>query len=216
MRITIIGCGRVGAGLARQLALDGHEVTAVDSDAAAFERLRPGFTGRTVAGTALDRGVLVQAGIEQADALAAVTGSDELNAVVARLAVDRFGVPRVVARMYDPRQADLYRRLGILTISPVAWGIGRLSELLALTDVGTLLTLGAGQVDLTQIAVPPALDGRRCGELEVAGEIDVVAITRGARTFLPDSELPLRAGDIAYVVVAAGAGTRLETLLGSG
>jgi trk system potassium uptake protein TrkA len=216
MRITIIGCGRVGAGLARQLALDGHEVTAVDSDAAAFERLRPGFTGRTVAGTALDRGVLVQAGIEQADALAAVTGSDELNAVVARLAVDRFGVPRVVARMYDPRQADLYRRLGILTISPVAWGIGRLSELLALTDVGTLLTLGAGQVDLTQIAVPPALDGRRCGELEVAGEIDVVAITRGARTFLPDAELPLRAGDIAYVVVAAGAGTRLETLLGSG
>lgn len=214
MRITVIGCGRVGAGLARQLALDGHEVTVVDLDPEAFTRLPPGFPGRTVTGTGLDRPVLLAAGIEVADSLAAVTGSDEINAVVARLAVNRFRVPRVVARMYDPRQADLYRRLGITTISPVAWGIGRLSELLALKEVATVVTLGGGQVDLTHVAVPPALDGRPCAELEVAGEIDVVAISRGARTFIPDPRATLHTGDVAYVVVAAGAGERLQALLG--
>jgi trk system potassium uptake protein TrkA len=214
MKIMVIGCGRVGAGLARQLSLDGHDVVVVDSDPAAFARLAPGFPGRTVAGTALDRPVLVAAGVEDADALAAVTGSDEVNAVIARLAVNRFRVPRVVARMYDPRQADLYGRLGILTISPVAFGIGRLSELLALKDVATVATLGGGQVDLNQVSIPPALDGRPCSELEVAGEIDVAAVTRGARTFIPDTATRLHKGDVVYVVATAGAGERLQALLG--
>jgi trk system potassium uptake protein TrkA len=216
MRITVIGCGRVGAGLAGQLSLDGHDVTVADIDPTAFGRLAPGFSGRTVAGSGLDRPTLVTAGVESADAFAAVTGSDESNAVMARLAATRFRVPRVVARMYDPRQADLYRRLGILTISPVAWGIGRLSELLALKDVATVVTLGGGQVDLTEVFVPPALDGRPSSELEVAGEIGVAAITRGGRTFIPDPQALLHAGDVVYVVATAGAGERLQALLGGG
>lgn len=213
MKITVIGCGRVGSALARHLALDGHDITVVDSNPRALERLSEAFTGRRIAGSALERKVLLDAGIERADALAAVTGSDEVNAVVARLAVGRFRVPRVVARMYDPRQADLYRRLGILTISPVAWGVGRLSELLTLTEVATVASLGGGQVDLTQVSVTPVLDGRRCSELEAPGEMSVVAITRGARTFIPNGSSTLRSGDIVYVVTAAGAAERLQSLL---
>lgn len=214
MRIIVIGCGRVGAGLAKQLALDGHEVTVVDRDPAAFDRLPGGFPGSTIEGVGFDRGVLLSAGIEQADALAAVTGSDEANAVVARLAANRFRVPRVVARMYDPRQADLYQRLGSVTISPVAWGIGRLSELLLAKETATVFSLGGGQVDLTQVTVPPLLDGHLCSEIEVPGEIKVSSVARGARTFIPDGNTRLATGDIVYLVVASGAVSRLESLLG--
>lgn len=213
MRFAIIGCGRVGSALAAQLAGAGHEVTVVDVDVAAMGRLPHPFAGGSVVGSGLDRGVLVAAGVEAVDGLAAVTGSDEVNAVVARLAVNRFRVPRVVARMYDPRQADLYRRLGILTISPAAWGTSRLFELLTLKDVAGVVSLGGGQLDLTAVSVPAALDGRPCSELEVSGEIHVAAVARGARSFIPDPGTPLHAGDIAYVVVTAGAGQRLQTLL---
>src|SRR5512137_1649154 len=111
MRIIIIGCGRVGAGLAQTLSDRRHEVTIVDIDPAAFERLSPGFKGKTVIGVGFDREVLLQAGVERADGFAAVTSSDEANIVAARLARQVFRVPRVVARVYDPRQAEVYRRL---------------------------------------------------------------------------------------------------------
>ena len=214
MRAIVIGCGSVGEGLARRLSTQGHTVTVVDRDPGSLDRLGTAFGGRTVAGTGFDRGVLEEAGIGEADAVAAVTGSDEVNAVVARLATRRFRVPRVVARMYDPRQADLYRRLGVLTISPVAWGIGRLSELLTLRDVGTVVSLGSGQVDLVEVEVPALLAGRQTGELEAAGELRVVAVTRGGRTFVPDPPAVFARGDLIHVVVAAGAGARLQALLG--
>ncbi len=216
MRIIVTGCGRVGAGLAQRLALDGHQLAVIDSDPAAFERLPTGFPGKRLVGVGFDHSVLISAGIDAADALAAVMGSDEANAVVARLASIRFRVPRVVARIYDPREADLYRRLGTITISPVTWGVERLAELLVAKETSTVFSLGGGQVDLTQVTVPPALEGRRCRELEVPGEIEVSVITRGTRTFIPDSNARLEAGDIAYLVVAAGAADRLEQLLGTG
>ncbi len=124
MRIIIIGCGRMGAGLARTLTLRGLTVTVVDSDQAAFERLGPAFSGQTIAGVGFDREVLLKAGIARADGLAAVTSSDDANVVAARLGRQIFRVPRVVARLYDPRKAEIYRRLGIQTISTTAWGTG--------------------------------------------------------------------------------------------
>lgn len=214
MRVIVIGCGRVGSGLAHQLALDGHSITVVDSDPAALDRLPAGFPGERIVGFGIDRKVLLTAGIDRADALAAVTGSDEANSVVARVAVVRFRIPRVVARMYDPRQADLYRRLGIATISPVTWGIGRLSEALMARQVATVFSLGSGQVDLNQITVPSRLDGRPCRELEVPGELAVTAVSRGGRTFIPDSSTPLHTADIVYLAVSAGASSRLEQLIG--
>lgn len=216
MRIVIVGCGRVGAGLAGSLALEGHDLIVIDRDPAAFARLPAGFAGRTIQGVGIDRAALEQAEIARADALAAVTGSDETNSVVARIALTRFQVPRVVARMYDPRQANLYRRLGTLAISPVEWGIGRLTELLTARDTESVLSLGGGQVDVTQVTATRQVTGRPCREIEVTGEIQVIAITRGARTFLPAASTVVASGDTLYLAVTAGAVGRLEELMGEG
>ncbi len=216
MKAVVIGCGRVGSGLAYLLELDGFEVTVIDQSPHAFDRLGEGFHGEVIIGKALDRGLLDRAGIARADALAAVTGSDETNAVLARLAVRHFHVPRVVARMYDPRQADLYRRLGVLTISPVEWSISRIGHLLSLRDVAPVTTLGTGQVHLVEASVLPGLAGRRAGELEVPGETRLIAVTRSGRTFLGDGNLPLEAGDVVSMAVTTGAEVRLQQLLGFG
>lgn len=111
MKIIIIGCGRVGARLAQTLSLKGCSVTVVDKDPTAFDRLGKSYQGRTVQGVGFDRDVLIEAGIEKADGLAAVMVSDEANAVAARIAKRMFRVPRVVARIYEPRKAEIYRRL---------------------------------------------------------------------------------------------------------
>lgn len=214
MKVVIVGCGRVGSGLATRLSLDGHEVTVVDIEPLAFERLPAVFAGRRVVGMGLDREVLVAAGVERADALAAVTGVDEVNAVVGRVAARRFRVPRVVARLYDPGAAEVYRRLGVLTVSPVAWAVGRLAELLVLVDVGTVTALGAGQVDLIEAVVPSILDDRPVSELEMAGETRAAVITRGGRTFVPDAGTRLHTGDVVALAVAGGGAERLEALLG--
>jgi trk system potassium uptake protein len=214
VRVVVVGCGRVGAGLATRLDLNGHDVRVVDRDLAAFSRLGSTFSGITVTGMGLDRHVLLEAGMERADALAAVTGSDEVNAVVGRIAARRFRVPRVAARMYDPRAAEVYRRLGVPTISPVAWGVGRLAELLVLIDVGSITTLGAGQVDLIEVVVPALLDDRPVGELEMPGEIRAAAVTRAGRTFVPDGATRLHGGDIVVLAVSGGGTERLESLLG--
>lgn len=197
-----------------RLAIDGHEVAVVDTDSDAFQRLGSSFGGRAIEGMALDREVLVSAGVERADSLAAVTGSDAINAVVARVAVRRFGVPRAVARLYDPGAAEIYRRLGVHTVSPVAWSIGRMAELLVLRDIGSVVALGAGQVDLVEAAVPALLENRPVSEMELAGEIRAAAVTRGGRTFVPDPATRLRAGDVVALAVTSGAAERLETLLG--
>jgi trk system potassium uptake protein TrkA len=214
MHVIVIGCGRVGSGLARRLGGQGHEVVVVDTDPGSLERLGAGFRGRYIRGVGFDADVLAGAGIGRADALAAVTGSDEVNGVVARVATQRFHVPRVVCRLYDPRQSELYRRLGILTISPVEWGIERLSELLLLKDVGGLRALGGGQVHLVEGMAGSGLAGRPVAELELPGEIRVVTVTRGSRSFVPDAGTMLSHGDLVTAVVAAAAAPRFEQLLG--
>jgi trk system potassium uptake protein TrkA len=188
----------------------------VDLDARSFERLGPGFGGRKLVGVGFDLEVLERAGIRQVDALAAVTGSDEANAVVGRLATRHFRVPRVVARLYDPGQADLYRRLGVLTISQVTWGVQRMIELLTQAWVGAVHSLGGGQVDLVEARVPELLVGRKVSELDLPGELEVVAVSRGGRTFLAAGPVLLESGDVVHVAVAAGAAGRLQQLLGIG
>jgi trk system potassium uptake protein TrkA len=212
MRIIIIGCGRMGAGLAQTLAQHGHGVTVVDYDPTAFECLGPAFSGQTVAGVGFDRDVLLHAGVERADGLAAVTASDEVNVVAARLARQVFHVPRVVARVYDPRKAEIYRRLGILTISTTTWGIQRISELLSYSDLDVVLSLSS-DVDLVRVNVPPLLVGRTAQALIVPGEANIVAIGRGGKTLLPTSGTTFQEGDLIYLAVLAASADRLKTLL---
>jgi len=213
MRLIIIGCGRMGAGLARTLGQRGHTVTVVDRDPAAFERLGPGFKGQTVAGVGFDRVALLQAGIERADGLAAVTVSDETNLVAARLARLMFRVPRVVARLYDPRKAEIYRRLGVQTISTTAWGIHRIAELLGYSELDSIVSLGSGAVDIVEVVVPHLLIDRTVNDVTIPGEVQVVAVSRGGSTFLPTLGTRLQQGDLVHLSVLGGSIERLKALL---
>ena len=214
MRFIIVGCGRMGAGLAGALSLQGHRVTAVDRDPAAFERLGPSFKGQTVAGVGFDREVLLRAGIQRTDGLAAVTASDEANAVIGRVAQQVFRVPRVVARLYDPRQAEIYQRLGLQTIAPVAWGIHRIAELLSYSQLDTVHSVGTGGVELVDTIVPPLLVGRMVKELSLPGEVQVVGITRGSETFLPTLGAVFQDADMIHLAMAATSSSQARSLLG--
>jgi trk system potassium uptake protein TrkA len=200
--------------LAQTLSLRSHTITVVDNDPTAFERLGPGFKGQTVVGVGFDRQVLLKAGIERADGLAAVSASDEVNLVAARMASQIFRVPRVVARSYDPRKAEIYRRLGVQTITPVTWGINRIAELLSFFPLSTTVSLGNGEVDIIEAEVPPLLAGRTVNEVTVPGEIQVVAISRGGKTFLPTLGTVFQAGDWLHLAVLAASTDRLKALLG--
>jgi trk system potassium uptake protein len=215
MKIVVTGCGRTGSGLARVLDAAGHSVAVVDVDPAAFTRLSPAFGGTTVLGIGFDRDVLERAGIREADALAAVTGDDEVNAVVARLASRIFKVPRCVARLYDPRRAEIYRRLGVQVVAPVDWSIHRTADLLTFAQAGVVVSLGSGQVDLVDAEAPHLLEGRSVAEVTVAGEVMLVAISRAGRTFIPTPASLLQGGDILHLAVVAASRGRLESLVGT-
>ena len=213
MNIVVLGCGRVGAGVAHNLVLRRHTVTVVDRDPSAFDRLGPDFSGTRLQGSALDRHTLVLAGIERADAVAVVTGRDEVNAVVARAARVVLHVPVVVAALQDPRHAEIHQRLGIRTLAPVTWGIHRIADLLTASQLELELTLGAGDVEIVQLRLPSLLVGRPARELEVAGEITVVALTRGGHTVLATPATTLESGDLVHVAVRGSSLGRLEALV---
>jgi trk system potassium uptake protein TrkA len=214
MKIIIVGCGRIGSGLAQSLSRGGHTVTVIDLNPAAFDLLSPSFKGQKVAGFGFDRDVLLQAGIERADALAAVTSSDEANAVIARLASQVFRVPKVVAQLYDQRKADIYNRLGLQTIDPTAWGIRRAADLLCYSPLSTVMSIGNGGVEIVEAEVPALLVGRTVRDLTVTGEIVVTAINRRNRTFLPSLGTQFENRDVLHIAVAAGSSERLRGLLG--
>jgi trk system potassium uptake protein TrkA len=215
MRFVVTGCGRTGSGLARVLDRAGHAVSVVYMDAPAFDRLGPAFRGARVLGIAFDRDVLERARIRDADGLAAVTGNDEVNAVVARLGARFFGVPRCVARLYDPRRAEIYRRLGVQVVAPVDWSIHRTADLLTFRQAGAVTSLGSGQVDLVDAEAPHLLDGRPVAEVTASGEVLPVAITRGGRTLLATPTTVIRAGDLLHLAVLSASRDRLESLLGT-
>src|SRR5512139_38259 len=169
MKIMIIGCGRQGAELTKTLSLNGCEVTVVDNYQTTFERLGSSFGGRVILGNGVDHDVLVHGGIEEADGMAAVTASDEINIVTARLARQVFRVPRVVARVHDPLKAEIYQRLGLMTVTPAMLGTQRFRELLTFSHLEPTKRLGDGEVSLIEIDAPPSLAGRAVRELMIPG-----------------------------------------------
>ena len=216
MKVIVMGCGRVGEQVSRFMVEYGHQVVIIDRDPAALARLGPDFKGRTVRGVGFDRKVMIEAGIESADAFAATSPSDNANIVAARIARNIFRVPRVVARLYDPRRAEIYRRLGLMTISSTTWGAERIRELLLHAELDPALTFGHGEVCLVNLETAPQLVGKMVRSLSVPGEIDVVAITRQGQAFIPLSGTEFRKGDMIHLVVLASAMDRFKALLDLG
>ena len=213
MKYVIIGCGGMGAELALALRRGGHDATLVDRDREVVEGLDPSLRSRAIVGTGFDRGVLTRAGIEQADGLAAMTGTDETNVILARLARTVFRVPKVVARLHDPRHEDLYRRFGIQIAAPIAWAANRLADLLSYSELDAVASLGNGQVEIVQFAVPALLEGRKAGSISVPGEVQVVAISRSGLTFIPSPETVFQRDDTAHIAVSTASSKRLRAML---
>jgi trk system potassium uptake protein TrkA len=174
-------------------------VVVVDSVPQAFENLPADFRGRTVEGEALNQGVLRRAGIEAADAVAAVTNDDSLNVVVAHVASATFNVPRVVVRNYDPRWRSLHESFGLQVVSSTAWGAQRLEELLTQSDVRTVFSAGNGEVEIYELVVPQAWHGRHLHELAMEGKCLPVALTRAGLAALPSGNACLETGDVVLL-----------------
>src|SRR6266498_1644845 len=141
-----MGCGRVGSILAQNLAALGHSVAIIDQNPEAFRRLGSDFGGLTVTGVGFDRDVLVEAGVERAEAFAAVSSGDNSNIISARVARETFGVEHVVARIYDAKRAEVYERLGIPTVATVPWTTDRLMRTLLPDGVASAWREPTGKV----------------------------------------------------------------------
>jgi trk system potassium uptake protein TrkA len=214
MKVIIIGCGRLGSGLANRLSKEGNEVTIIDTNPEAFLELDRYFKGKTILGVGFDQDVLTQARIKEVDALIACTSSDDTNALIARLAQNFFRVPKVIARLYDQHKAEIYQSLGIQTISTTAWGIEKAAGILRFGQLDILNTIGDGKVDVIRVEAPMLLEGKTVNELYVTAEMQVVTIRRYGNTFIPTQGSIIRAKDILYIVVLSTEKPRLEALLG--
>lgn len=213
MRVIIVGCGRVGSELANALSAERHEVVIIDRSPLSFGRLSRDFSGRMLMGVGFDREILQKADIEGADALAATTDSDNVNIVVAVTAKETFKVPHVVARIYDPQAAEIYRREGIPTVTPTLMAANTMKTMISHPRLAKLATCGSGEVEFITIQVPKGLAGRTVQDLIIPGESLVSALVRRGQASIPSADTRLEAEDELHVAVAAKALPKFDKLL---
>lgn len=215
MKIIIMGCGRVGSTVSLLFANLGHQVTVIDHDANALARLGTDFKGTVMRGLGFDRDVLLAAGVESAEGFIAASSSDNANIVAARIARNIFRVPRVVARLYDPLRAEIYQRLGLTTISTTSWGAERIVELVTHAELDTIHLFRDDGATLIRLEAPARFNGHKVMQMNIPGEVLVIAITRNDRTFIPISGTEFQEGDVVYLTAIPTAMSRLEELLGN-
>jgi trk system potassium uptake protein TrkA len=211
VHVVVVGCGRVGSGLARSVEAAGHTAAVIDRQERAFRRLGEGFGGRMVVGVGFDRDRLAEAGIEEADALAAVTNGDNSNILVARIARETYGIDKVVARIYDPRRAAIYERLGIATIATVQWASERVLRRILPDSQAVEWIDPSAKVALVERLAPPSLAGTKVGDLEADGFARVVALQRLGVSQLPFAGLVVQEGDVLFLAVS---GERIDDVDG--
>ncbi len=196
-----MGCGRVGSSLAHRLEQAGHAVAIIDQNPSAFRRLGPEFTGTQVTGIGFDQQTLLRAGIEEAGAFAAVSSGDNSNIISARVARETFNVDHVVARIYDPKRAAVYERLGIPTIATVPWTTEEMLRAIIGSDHSELWRDSTGRVVLAQLDVHEGWVGHRLSELEAAAGARVVFVSRFGEAILPDPTTVAQSGDLISVAM---------------
>jgi trk system potassium uptake protein TrkA len=214
MHVVIMGCGRVGSLLALELESNGHTVAVIDQSKEAFRRLGPDFKGRTVTGVGFDRDTLLEAGIEGAQAFAAVSNGDNSNILAARVARESFGVTNVVARIYDPGRAEIYQRLGIPTVATVLWAADQILRRLTPEGSRSEWRDASGTVQLAE--VHPHIDwfGLPVKELEKAAALRVAFLTRLGEGLIPDDGTVLQDGDLIHVMLRDDELKNVEAVLG--
>lgn len=208
-----MGCGRVGATLAQSLESHGHSVAVIDQNPEAFRRLDSGFTGKRVTGLGFDRQTLVQAGVEDAYAFAAVSDGDNSNILAARVVRETYGVSNVVARIYDPHRAEIYQRLGIPTVATVRWTADQVLRRMLPMGATDEYRDASGQIVMAQMDVHPGWIGKPLHTLEAATGARVGYLTRYGDGVLPGPTTVLQENDIVHVLVLATDVPRVERIL---
>lgn len=216
MHVIVVGCGRVGSELAVNLDRAGHSVAVIDKNRNAFRRLPERWSGRAVFGFGFDRDHLEQAGIGEATALAAVTSGDNTNILTARIARETYQIPNVVARIYDPRRAVIYQRLGIPTVATVTWTTDQVMRRLLPEQTNVEWTDATGTVSVVERALPDGWAGHKLAGLGAPGRFRLVAVTRSGQSRLAGPELVGQEGDVLHVTVLKEAIDELDARLAGG
>ncbi len=201
MNVIVMGCGRVGSELSLQLVEGGHEVTVIDKNPGAFVKYPPG-SARTIVGLGFDRDVLEEAGIKEVDGFVAVSSGDNSNIVSARVALEHYHVPKVIARIYDPRRADIYERLNIPTVASTKWGVKQIQLMLFHDRSEVRESLGGGDLVRLRVPVPHHLLGKPVSTLNVEGKLLVAGVSRGGGGFIPTRDSTLQDGDYLAVIMS--------------
>jgi len=207
---VILGCGRVGSLLATNLDQQGHSVAIIDQEASAFRKLSPNFTGITVKGVGFDRETLESAGIIRAHAFAAVSSGDNTNILGARVARETYGVEHVIARIYDPKRASVYQRLGIPTVATVSWTVTEIMKAVLPTGATEEFTDPTGTVTLAEVPLHELWFGRNASELEEATGARIAFVTRYGAAVLPTKTLVLQQDDSLHLLFSPGERARIE------
>ena len=193
-----MGCGRVGSGLARALSRAGHSVAVIDQDPASFRRLGPDFHGQQIRGMGFDRDTLLEARIREAHAFAAVSSGDNSNIIAARVAREQFGVATVVARIYDPKRAQVYERLGIPTVATVPWTTDRLLRAVIPDGLISEWRDPSGTVTIVNLPYHREWIGRTLKSLEDAVGVRAAFVVRFGNGVLPTADTVVQEGDVIY------------------
>ncbi len=210
MHVVVVGCGRVGSELANALELEGHSVSIIDKNRYAFRRLPDSFAGKAIVGFGFDRTHLEDAGVKEADALAAVTNGDNTNILTARIARETYEIRSVVARIYDPRRAAIYQRLGIPTVATVAWTTDQVLRRLLPARSVTEWSDATGTLTVIERPLPDAWAGHKLAELAEGDRFRLVGITRGGEARVVGQEAVGQEGDVLHIVVHRDALQKLE------
>jgi len=213
VHVVIMGCGRVGSSLATELEAAGHSVAIIDQSREAFRRLGPDFKGRTISGVGFDRDTLLEAGIETADAFAAVSNGDNSNILAARVARETYGVANVVARIYDPGRAEIYQRLGIPTVATVIWATDQILRRLVPEGSRSEWRDASGSIQLCEMHPHKDWFGSPIADLEETTGTRVAFITRLGEGLIPDTHTVLQEGDLVHVTVRDEDIAKVEEIL---
>lgn len=201
MQVVIMGCGRVGASLARHLSQREHSVAVIDQNPDAFRRLGTDFNGQSVKGVGFDRQTLTEAGISRADAFAAVSSGDNSNIIAARVARELYNVPTVVARIYDPQRAVVYERLGIPTVATVRWAADRFLRHLLPDERQPLWRDPTVTISMVEVPWHEEWVSRPLRQLEAATGARVAYLNRFGLGMLPSESTVLQDGDQVFMLV---------------
>ncbi len=211
-----MGCGRVGSTLARSLEDRDHSVAIIDTNPDSFRRLGASFSGTKVTGVGFDRDVLDVAGIEHADAFAAVSSGDNSNIIAARVAREGFGIQSVVARIYDPGRAEVYQRLGITTVATVKWTADQVLRRLLPGNGEPDYRDPSGTIRIDTVPVSAAWVGRRTVALQEQSGCRIAWIDRLGEGILPSRTSVLQEGDVLHLVMREQSADRVFAVLGEG